>query len=303
MDRLHVMEVFAAVAEAGSFAGAARRLRLSPAAVTRAVAALEDRLGVRLVNRTTRSLSLTEPGQGYLAAVRRTLADLEEAERLAAGTSGVPQGHLRLTAPVTFGRMHLMPVLADFLDAQPQLTASLTLLDRVANLIEEGFDVAVRIAQLPDSTMVARRVGEVRRLLVATPAYLARRGTPGKPEELGAHDVVAFEGMFPGGAWRFERDGRPQSIELAPRLAVNDAAAAIAAAERGEGITGALSYMVAPQLAAGTLVPVLAELAPPPVPVQLVYPQSRLVAAKVRAFVDFAAPRLARAIAPPAGAG
>jgi DNA-binding transcriptional LysR family regulator len=303
MDRLHGMEVFAAVVDAGSFAAAARRLRLSPAAVTRAVAALEDRLGVRLINRTTRSLSLTEPGLGFLTAVRRMLGDLEEAERLAAGTSGVPRGHLRVTAPVTFGRMHLMPVLAAFLGQQPLLTASLTVLDRVANLIEEGFDVAVRIAQLPDSTMVARRVGEVRRLLVATPAYLARRGTPGKPEELGAHDVVAFEGMFPGGAWRFERDGRPQSIELAPRLAVNDAAAAIAAAERGEGITGALSYMVEPQLAAGTLVPVLAELAPPPVPVQLVYPQSRLVAAKVRAFVDFAAPRLARAIAPPTGAG
>ena len=301
MDRLHVMEVFAAVAEAGSFAGAARRLRLSPAAVTRAVAALEDRLGVRLVNRTTRSLSLTEPGQGYLAAVRRTLADLEEAERLAAGTSGVPQGHLRLTAPVTFGRMHLMPVLADFLDAQPQLTASLTLLDRVANLIEEGFDVAVRIARLPDSTMVARRIGEVRRLLVAAPAYLAQRGTPRAPEDLLGHAVVAFEGMFPGGGWRFERDGRGETVALAPRLAVNDAAAAIAAAERGQGITGVLSYMAAPQLAAGTLVPVLADLAPPPVPVQILYPQSRLVAPKVRAFVDFAAPRLARALAPAAG--
>jgi DNA-binding transcriptional LysR family regulator len=301
MDRLHVMEVFAAVADAGSFAGAARRLRLSPAAVTRAVAALEDRLGVRLVNRTTRSLSLTEPGLGYLAAVRRTLADLEEAERLAAGTSGVPQGHLRLTAPVTFGRMHLMPVLAEFLQGQQQLTASLTVLDRVANLIEEGFDVAVRIARLPDSTMVARRIGEVRRLLVAAPAYLAERGTPRTAEDLSGHAVVAFEGMFPGGVWRFERDGRSETVELAPRLAVNDAAAAVASAERGQGITGVLSYMVAPQLAAGTLVPVLADLAPPPLPVQIVYPQSRLVAPKVRAFVDFAAPRLARAIASAAG--
>jgi DNA-binding transcriptional LysR family regulator len=303
MDRLHSMEVFAAVADAGSLAGAARRLRLSPAAVTRAVAALEDRLGARLLNRTTRSLSLTEAGMGFLASVRRMLADLDEAERLATGAAGTPQGHLRVTAPVTFGRMHLMPVLAAFLDRQPRLTASLTVLDRVAHLIEEGFDVAVRIARLPDSTLVARRIGEVRRLLVAGPSYLARRGRPGSPEDLTAHEVVAFAGLFPGGAWRYERDGRPQAIELAPRLAVNDAAAAIAAAERGEGITGVLSYMVAPQLAAGTLVPLLAELSPPPVPVQLVYPQSRLVAAKVRAFVDFAAPRLARAIAPRSGAG
>ncbi len=299
MDRLRGMEVFAAVAEERSFAAAARRLRLSPAAVTRAVAGLEDRLGVRLLNRTTRSLSLTEPGLGFLTAVRRMLGDLEEAERLAAGTSGIPRGYLRVTAPVTFGRMHLMPVLAAFLGQQPLLTASLTVLDRVANLIEEGFDVAVRIAQLPDSTMVARRIGEVRRLLVAAPGYLERHGTPRTIDDLAAHEVVAFGGMFPGGTWRYERDGRSQTIELAPRLAVNDAAAAIAAAERGEGITGVLSYMVAPQLAAGTLVPLLAELSPPAVPVQIVYPQSRLVAAKVRAFVDFAAPRLAQAIAPP----
>jgi DNA-binding transcriptional LysR family regulator len=297
------MEVFAAVADAGSFARAARRLHLSPAAATRAVAALEDRLGVRLLNRTTRSLSLTEPGLGYLASVRRTLADLEEAERLAAGVAGTPQGHLRLTAPVTFGRMHLMPVLADFLRAQPRLTATVTVLDRVANLVEEGFDAAVRIAQLPDSTIVARRIGEVRRLLVAAPAYLARRGTPWDPGDLARHDLVAFEGMFPGGEWRHLRDGRPHAVAIHARLAVNDALAAIAAAERGEGITAALSYMVAPQLAAGTLVTVLEELAPPPVPVQLVYPQSRLVAAKVRAFVDFAAPRLARAIAPTARPG
>ena len=177
------------------------------------------------------------------------------------------------------------------------------MLDRVANLIEEGFDAAVRIAQLPDSTLVARRIGEVRRLLVAAPAYLAGRGTPLDARDLARHDLVAFEGMFPGGEWRHLRDGRPHAVAIHARLAVNDALAAIAAAERGEGITAALSYMVAPQLAAGTLVTVLEELAPPPVPVQLVYPQSRLVAAKVRAFVDFAAPRLARAIAPAARAG
>jgi DNA-binding transcriptional LysR family regulator len=298
MDRLGAIEVFAAVAEAGSFARAARRLRLSPPAATRAVAALEARLGVRLLNRTTRSLGLTEAGRGFLESARRLLAELEEAERAAAGATATPSGHLRLTAPLTFGRMHLMPVLAAFLRGQPKVTATLVTLDRVANLVEEGFDVAVRIAQLPDSTIVARRIGEVRRLLVASPAYLRHHGVPRRPDELGSHELIAFEGMLPGGEWRFVEDGRSGAMALAPRLTVNDALGAIMAAERGEGVTGALSYMVASQLAAGTLVAVLEELAPPPVPVQIVYPQSRLLAAKVRAFVDFAAPRLAQALAP-----
>ncbi len=298
MDRLHGLEVFAAVAEAGSFAGAAARLRLSPPAVTRAVAGLEKRLGVRLLNRTTRSLSVTEPGKIFLESARRLLTGLDEAERTAAGASVTPSGHLRLTAPQTFGRMHLMPILTAFLREQPGVTAALVTLDRVANLIEEGFDVAVRIAQLPDSTIVARRVGEVRRLLVGSPAYFARQGTPRRPDGLRAHELVAFEGMFAGGEWRFVAAGRPSSVAVAPRLTVNDALAAIQAAERGDGLTGALSYMVAPQLAAGTLVAVLEEFSPPAVPVQIVYPQSRLLAAKVRALVDFAAPRLARALAP-----
>ena len=294
------MEVFAAVAETGGFASAARQLRLSPPAVTRAVAALEERLGARLLNRTTRSVSLTEAGQGFLESARRLLSELHDAERTVAGATATPSGHLRLTAPVTFGRMHLMPVLAAFLREQPKVTATLVTLDRVANLIEEGFDLAVRIAQLPDSTIVARRIGEVRRVLVASPDYLARHGEPEQPEALPAHEVIAFDGMLAGGTWRFLRDGRHGTLALTPRLTVNDAQAAIMAAERGDGITGALSYMVAPQLAAGTLVSVLAAFSPPAVPVQLVYPQSRLLAAKVRAFVDYATPRLARALAPAA---
>ena len=203
-----------------------------------------------------------------------------------------------MTAPVTFGRMHLMPVLAAYLRAQPRVTATLVTLDRVVNLIEEGFDVAVRIAQLPNSTLVARRIGEVRRLLVASPGYLARHGPPQRPEDLRSHEVIGFEGMFASGEWRYVADGRPAAVESAPRLTVNDALAAIEAAERGEGLTAALSYMVAPQLAAGTLVTLLEAFTPPAVPVQLVHPQSRLVAAKVRAFIDFAAPRLGRALAP-----
>jgi DNA-binding transcriptional LysR family regulator len=181
MDRLHAMEVLAAVAEAGSFAGAARHLRLSPPAVTRAVAALEERLGVRLLNRTTRRLSPTEAGLRFLASTRRLLAELDEAERSAAGTTAIPSGHLVVTAPVTFGRAHVAAVLAEFLAAQPRVTAALLLLDRVTSLVEEGIDVAVRIGQLPDSTLVARRVGEVQRLLVAIPAYLAAHGVPERP--------------------------------------------------------------------------------------------------------------------------
>lgn len=297
MDRLHGMEVLVAVAEAGSFARAARHLSLSPAAVTRAIASLEDRLGVRLVHRTTRSLSLTEAGLRFLDSTRRLLADLEEAERSAAGATATPSGHLRLTAPLTFGRSHVMPVLAAFLREQSRVDAALVLLDRVANLVEEGFDLAVRIAELPDSTLVARRLGEVRRLLVASPAYLERRGLPRHPGELAQHEVIGSGFMFPGGEWHLVEGDRSRAVGIASRLVVNDALAAIMAAERGEGITGALSYMVAPQRATGELVVVLEEFTPPALPVHLVYPTSRLLAAKVRAFVDFAAPRLTRALA------
>lgn len=297
------MEVFSAVAEAGSLAGAAKRLRLSPAAVTRAIAALEDHLGVRLFNRTTRSLSLTEAGTRFLDSTRRLLGDLEEAEKTAVGATATPSGHLTLTASVAFGRTHVTALVLDFLQAQPRVTASLLLLDRVVNLVEEGIDVAVRIGRLPDSTLVARRVGEVRRVLVASPAYLAKRGVPERPDDLKGHDVIAFTGLLPGREWRFADDGRDAAVVLVPRLEVNDAAAGIAGAERGDGITIALSYMVAGAVAEGRLVPVLDRYSPPAVPVQLVYPRARTMAAKVRAFLDFAAPRLRTALSLPASPG
>ncbi len=300
MDRLQAMEVLVAVADAGSFAAAGRRLGLSPPAVTRAVAALERRLGVRLLNRTTRSLAATEAGLRFLDSARRLLAELAEAERSAAGATGTPTGHLRVTAPLAFGRAHVAPVLASFLDRQPEVTASLILLDRVANLVEEGFDVAVRIAALPDSALVARRVGEVRRLLVASPAYLARRGAPAHPGELKAHAAVALAGPGPGSGreWRFVAAGRAGTAALSARLEVNDTLAALMAAERGEGLTVALSYLAAPLLADGRLVALLEGFTPPAVPVHLVHPHARLVAAKVRAFVDHAAPRLKRRLSP-----
>jgi DNA-binding transcriptional LysR family regulator len=297
MDRLHALEVFAAVADAGSLAGAARRLHMSPPAVTRALAALEERIGVRLFNRTTRSLNLTEAGAGFLDTARRVLADLNEAENAAAGQTSNPSGHLTVSASVTFGRSHVAGILMEFLRAERGVTASLLLLDRLVNLVEEAVDVAVRIAHLRDSTLIARRVGTVRRILVASPEYLAQRGTPATPQDLKTHDVIAFSGLLPGREWRFMMHGRAASIALAPRLEVNDATAAIAGAERGYGITVALSYMVQGALAERRLVPVLDSYTPPPVPVQLVYPQGRGMAAKLRAFLDFAAPRLKDALA------
>ncbi|MFZ1414822.1 MAG: LysR family transcriptional regulator [Defluviicoccus sp.] len=297
MDRLHAMKVFAAVADAGSLAGAAKRLRLSPPAVTRAIAALEEHLGVRLFNRTTRSLSLTEAGSRFLDSTRRLLSDMEEAERAAAGETAAPSGHLTISASVTLGRTHVAAVVLDFLRAEPRVSASLLLVDRLVNLVEEGIDVAVRIAQLQDSTIVARRIGAVRRVLVASPAYLAERGPPERPEDLKGHDVIAFTGLLSGREWRFAEDGRSAAVSITPRLEVNDASAAISGAERGDGITIALSYIVARAIAEGRLTTVLERFAPPAVPVHLVYPQGRTVAAKVRAFLDFAAPRLKQALA------
>ncbi|ACL63936.1 transcriptional regulator, LysR family [Anaeromyxobacter dehalogenans 2CP-1] len=297
MDRLHQLQVFVAVAEAGGFARAGARLRLSPPAVTRAIAALEGRVGARLFNRTTRTVRPTEAGLRFLEPARRVLADLETAEREAAGEGAAPAGHLTLTASVTFGRWALAPVVRAFLGLHPGVTASLVLVDRVVNLVEEGVDVAVRIGQLPDSDLVARKVGEIRRVLVASPAYLRAHGAPSSPARLRAHAVIAFTGLHAGREWRFVDGGRQVAVPVAPRLVVNDALAALDAAEAGDGITLALSYMVAERIAAGRLVPVLGRFAPPPVPVQLVHPHARLVAPKVRAFVDFAAPRLAAAIA------
>lgn len=292
MDRLHELEVFVAVADAGSFAKAGTRLRLSPPAVTRAISALEDRLGARVFNRTTRSLTITEVGQRFLDSARRVLVDLDAAEKEAVGETAMPQGHLTITASVTFGRSALAPLVCAFLSQHPRVTASVVLLDRIVNLVEEGIDLAVRIGPLPDSSLIARRVGAVRRILVASPDYLARRGMPVSPADLKLHSVIAFTGLMPNREWRFANDRSPNSVALNPTLEINDATAAIAAAEMGHGITIALSYMVHEKIREGKLVAILDDFTPPPRPVHLVYPQTRLVAPKVRAFVDYAAPRL-----------
>ncbi len=292
MDRFHELEVFVAVADAGSFAKAGARLRLSPPAVTRAISALENRLGARVFNRTTRSLAITDVGQRFLESGRRVLDDLEAAEKEAVGASAMPQGHLTMTASVTFGRSAVAPVVSAFLEQHPRVSASVLLLDRVVNLVEEGIDIAVRIGSLPDSSLVARRIGTVSRVLVASPDYLARREAPAAPADLRLHAFIAFTGLVPNREWRFQDRQKHGSVRLQPAFEINDAAAAIEAAETGHGITAALSYMVSDRIREGKLVPVLAAFALPPQPVHLVYPHARLVAPKLRAFVDFAAPRL-----------
>lgn len=292
MDRLREIEVFVAVAEAGNFAKAGERMRLSPPAVTRAVSSLEDRLGARVFNRTTRSVAITDAGRAFLERAKHILSELDEAEKEAAGETSMPQGQLSLTASVTFGRTALAPIVCDFLRSHPRVTASLMLLDRVVNLSEEGVDVAIRIGELPDSSLIAKRVGAVRRVLVASPEYLTRRGLPAQPTDLKLHSMIAFTGLLATREWRFGDEQNSTTITINPTLEINDAQAAINAAEMGHGVTVALSYMTHDRVRQGKLVEVLGRFAPPPRPVHLVYAQTRLLAPKTRAFVDFAAPRL-----------
>ncbi|MBS0409938.1 MAG: LysR family transcriptional regulator [Proteobacteria bacterium] len=289
MDRLDAMRIFVAVAELESFAAAARRLRLSPAAATRAVAGLEDHLGLMLLNRTTRSVRLTERGAIYLESCRRVLADLEDGERLARGEDADPRGALTVSAPILFGRLHVLPVVETLLRRHPRLDIRLILSDRFVSLVEEGVDVAVRIGEMADSTLVARKVSEVQRVLVAAPAYLAARGVPRTPADLETHDIVAFEGVDQALDWRI---GGGQAQRLRPRLSVNSADAALAAVENGLGITRALSYQVLEGLAAGRLRLVLQDFAAPPVPVSLAHPAARLRSANVGAFITAAAQAL-----------
>ena len=296
MDRFQELRVFIAVADCGGLAKAASAIRSSPPAVTRTLASLEERLGVRLFDRTTRSLRLTEPGTKFLDEARRILGDLETAEQDMAGQSNVVSGNLTLTTSLTFGRAMLQPIVSDFIDAHPHITVSLLLFDRVVDLIDEGFDLAVRIANLPDSSLVSRHVGDVRRMLVASPAYLSKHGMPKTPEDLKTHTVIGQTGLLPNRELRYFKAGKPARITLPIRFEINDALACISAAEEGKGITIALSYMVSDALRDRRLVPVLNKFRPPPVPVNLIYAQRRIVAPKIRAFIDFAAPRLSTAL-------
>jgi DNA-binding transcriptional LysR family regulator len=283
MDRLDAMQAFVAVADLQGFAPAARKLGLSPSGVTRLIAALEQRLGARLLQRTTRSVTLTDVGTRYLERARRILADVEEAESSAEGERTRPSGRLVVSAPIGFGRLHVSPVMSRYLARHAEVSAELRLSDRMINLVEDGVDLAVRIGHLPDSTLVARHVGEMRRMVVASNAYLKRRGEPKTPQAIASHDTIQF-GVAPD--WRFVEEGREIRVASTPRLATNSFDAAIQYAEQGGGLTRVMAYQAAEALKRGRLKIVLAQFEQPALPIHIVYPTSRLLSAKVRAFID-----------------
>lgn len=287
MDQLRAMAVFVAVAEEAGMAPAARRLRMSAPSVTRAVAELETHLGCRLLHRTTRTVRLTAAGERYLGDCRRVLAEIEDADRAVAGVHALPKGMVAVTASVLFGRLVLMPILLDLLKSCPEIVISGLFVDRVVHLVDEGIDVAVRIAELPSSGLSATRVGSVRRVLCASPHYLKEHGHPGTPADLLDHDLIDFVNMAPAGEWNFRDNGRTTCIRPQSRLKLNNADAALSAAVAGHGITRILSYMIAADLAAGRLETVLDDHAPPPLPVHVVHKEGGLTSARVRAVVDF----------------
>ena len=292
MDRLEAMSALLAAVDAGSLSGASRKLGMPLATVSRKVSELETHLRTRLVTRTSRRLILTDAGRSYVAACKRILDDVREAERAAAGEYSAPRGELIITAPIVFGRLHVLPVLLEFLNTYPEIDVRLTLADRVVNLQEDHVDLAVRIGELPDSSLVAMRVGSIGRVVCGSPAYFAHRGTPKRPNELSKHDCITFNGLTSPEAWIFLSGKGTISVAVHSRLIVNTAEAAIDAAITGLGITRVLSYQVADALRTGALLLALREFEPPPVPVSLVHAGQGRLALKLRAILDFAAPRL-----------
>ena len=282
------MTAFVAVADLQGFAPAARRLGVSASAVTRLVASLEQRLGARLLQRTTRSVTLTDVGTRYLERARRILADLAEADSAAQAEQAQPTGRLVVAAPVGFGRLHVTPLMSAYLQRYSAVSGELRLNDRMVNLVEEGVDVAVRVGDLADSSLIARPVGHMRRVVVASPDYLKRRGEPKVPEAIAEHDTIQFGTAVAAPEWRFVRDGQDLRLPHAPRFTCNVADAAIWHAAQGGGLTRVLAYQAAEALAAGKLTVVLADFEQPPMPIHIVYPTSRLLSAKVRVFIDLA---------------
>lgn len=292
MDRFQSLQVFVKVAERGGFAAAARELAMSPPAVTRAISALEDRLDTRLLIRTTRSVRLTESGERFLQDSRRILMELEEAEEAAVGSHAAPRGELRVTAPVLFGRLYVTPILGDFLDRHPLVSCQTLFVDRIVNLIDEGLDVAIRIGNLPDSSLTAVRAGTVRRVMFAAPAYLKKHGVPRHPSDLSQHRLVKSLAINSSMEWLFHDNGKPLAIQIEPRLRMNTNDAVIELVSRGWGISRLLSYQIAPQIAQGRVQTILSEFELPPMPIHVVHQEGRKVSSKVRAFVDFIVDRL-----------
>lgn len=292
MDRFEAMSVLLAVVDAGSLSAASRRLGSPLATVSRKVLDLEAHLKTRLLIRSSRRIALTHAGRSYVAACRRILEEVGEAERAASGEYSIPKGDLLITAPIVFGRLHVLPIVADFLKAYPEISVRMMLADRVVNLMEEHIDIALRIGDLPDSSLVATRVGSIRRVVCASAAYLASSGTPANPHDLLQHDCITFEGLMSPEAWTFRIGKADMPVAIRSRLVVNTAEAAIDAAVAGLGITRVLSYQVDTARRAGTLALVLEQFEPAPSPVSLVHSGQGLLPLKTRAFIDFAAQRL-----------
>jgi DNA-binding transcriptional LysR family regulator len=292
MDRLEAMSIVLVVAEAGSLSAAARHQKTPLATVSRKVSELEAQLRTKLFNRSSRALVPTDAGRSYIAAAKRILADVAEAERAAAGEYTTPRGELSVSAPVAFGRLHLQPVVAEFLAAFPEVDVQLALQDRAVNLLEEHVDVALRIGDLADSSLIAVRIGEICRIACASPAYLKSRGTPKSPDDLSTHACVSYPPIQSPTTWRFERDEREYVVPVRSRLVVSNLESACDAARAGIGITVAFSYHVAESIKSGELTPVLQDFQPSPRPVSFVYSPNRFMPVKLRAFLDFAQPRL-----------
>jgi len=285
MDRLDELQVFLAILDTGSMAAAAHKLRRSASSVTRVLATLEERVGARLFERSTRRLTATSEGLNLAEGARRLLADYDAAIR--APESAAPRGLLRVTAPMVFGRRHLAPVVTRFLMQYPGIQLDLVLADRNVDLIDNGIDVALRIGTLDDSGLVARPLGSVKRVTLASPAYLAQRGEPRTPDELVGHELILGTAVRGVAEWRYRAGEREQIVRFTPRLQMNDVEGVLHAAREGFGIARAFSYQAAPDLEAGNLRRLLLDYEPEPVPVQLVFPSARHMAPRVRAFIDF----------------
>lgn len=292
MDRLESMHVFVAVVETGSLSAAGRKLGMPLPTISRKISELESYIKTRLLNRSTRKLALTDAGKSYLTACRQILEAVDEAESAAAGEYSAPKGHLIVTAPIVFGRLHVLPVTLDFLKAYPDVDVQLVLGDRSLDLLEEHIDLAVRIGDLPDSSLIATRVGSIRQVVCASPAYLAKHGTPKIPHDLTGHNCITFSGLMLPNAWVFKVGRSKEAIPIHSRLIVNTAEAAIDAAISGVGLVSALSYQVESAIKAGALGIVLQEFESAPMPISLVFTGQRLLPLKLRAFLDFATPRL-----------
>ena len=295
MDRFEAMGIFVSVAELRSFAAAARRHALSPAGVTRAVAALEAVVGARLLHRTTRAVRLTDAGATYLGHCKRILSDVQAAEVSAVSAHAELSGLITVTAPVMFGRLHVGPIIHAFLKRHPRVSLRVIFADSVLDFFDQNIDVAVRIAHLPDSSLRAIGVGSVRRVVCASPSYLRARGTPRVPSDLADHDTIAFTGQAEH-VWAFAAGGQHERVHVRPRLIVNNVDLAIAAAREGHGVTRVLSYQIADDVANKRLKVVLREHELSPVPVHVVRLEGREASARVRAFADFAAPHLRSAL-------